>query len=65
MPEEASVNDTLGYALLKNGQADKSIAFLEKAARLRPNDSTIQSHLMQAYKAAGRSLDAKAKTSAQ
>jgi len=54
MPEEAAVLDTLGYALLKNGQAEKAVTFLEKAARLRPNDATIKTHLEQAQKAAGK-----------
>ena len=54
MPEDAGVIDTLGYALLKNGQAEKALSFLEKAARLRPDDATIQAHLAQAYKAAGK-----------
>ncbi len=54
MPEDAGVIDTLGYALLKNGQAEKAVSFLEKAARLRPDDATIQAHLAQAYKAAGK-----------
>lgn len=53
-PEDAAVLDTLGYALLKNGQAEKAVAFLEKAARLRPNDATIKAHLEQARKAAGK-----------
>jgi len=54
MPEDAGVIDTLGYALLKNGQADNALDFLEKAARLRPNDATIKAHLDQARKAAGK-----------
>jgi len=54
MPEDPAVLDTLGYALLKNGQADKAVTFLEKAARLRPNDATIKTHLDQARKAAGK-----------
>lgn len=55
LPEDPSVIDTLGYALLKNGQAVKAVAFFEKAARLRPNDAAIQSHLEQAKKAAKQS----------
>ena len=33
-PDDGGIIDTLGYALLKNGQVDKSLFFLEKAARL-------------------------------
>jgi tetratricopeptide (TPR) repeat protein len=50
--------DTLGYALLKNGQPDKSIIFLEKAASAMPEEITIQIHLARAYKSAGRNDEA-------
>jgi tetratricopeptide (TPR) repeat protein len=57
-PGDPGIMDTLGYALLKNGQVDKSIVFLEKAAMLVPKEAAIRLHLGQAYKAAGRRDDA-------
>jgi len=53
-PNVPNIIDTLGYALLKNGQTENSIVFLEKAFNLMPDETTIQLHLAQAYKAAGR-----------
>ncbi|MGK2907453.1 MAG: XrtA/PEP-CTERM system TPR-repeat protein PrsT [Desulfuromonadales bacterium] len=57
-PENPIIIDTLGYALLKNGEVEKSIVFLEKAANLMPGEVTIKLHLAQAYKEAGRRDDA-------
>ena len=63
-PDDPRIIDTLGYALLKNGQAEKSILFLEKAARLLPKETAIQLHLAEAYKAAGRTKEAVASLTA-
>ena len=63
-PNDPRIIDTLGYALLKNGQAEKSILFLEKAARLLPAEPAIQLHLAEAYKAAGRTEEAVASLTA-
>jgi Flp pilus assembly protein TadD len=57
-PNDPRIIDTLGYALLKNGQIKKSIVFLEKATSLMPQEASIHFHLAQAYKAAGRKDDA-------
>ncbi len=57
-PGSASVMDTLGYALLKNGKAEDAIPFLEKAIILMPQEASINLHLAQAYKAVGRNDDA-------
>jgi tetratricopeptide (TPR) repeat protein len=57
-PENARVMDTLGYALLQNGEVEKSIVFLEKAVRIMPTENSIHAHLAQAYKAGGRNEDA-------
>jgi putative PEP-CTERM system TPR-repeat lipoprotein len=53
-PEDPAIMDTLGYALLKNGQPGKSLVLLEKAAQLRPQDATIQDHLLQARQGAAK-----------
>ncbi len=53
-PNVPNIIDTLGYALLKNGQTEDSISFLEKAASLMPEEASVHIHLAQAYKAAGR-----------
>ncbi|RLB62105.1 MAG: hypothetical protein DRH08_12950, partial [Deltaproteobacteria bacterium] len=63
-PGNAGVIDTLGYALLKNGKAEESIPFLEKAITLMPQEASIHLHLAQAYKAVGRKDDAIASLSA-
>jgi tetratricopeptide (TPR) repeat protein len=57
-PNEVGIIDTLGYALLKNGRIEQSIAFLEKAKNILPEDAAVRIHLAQAYKAAGRKDDA-------
>ena len=57
-PNDPRIIDTLGYALLKNGQIEKSIVFLEKATSLLPKEASVHFHLAQAYKAAGRKDDA-------
>ena len=53
-PNVPQIIDTLGYALLKNGETENSIVFLEKASNMLPDEVAIQLHLGQAYKAAGR-----------
>ena len=53
-PNVPQIIDTLGYALLKNGETENSIVFLEKASNMLPDEAAIQLHLGQAYKAAGR-----------
>lgn len=53
-PEDPGIIDTVGYVFLKNDQPEKAVMFLEKAARLKPRDATIQAHLAQAVRAAGK-----------
>jgi putative PEP-CTERM system TPR-repeat lipoprotein len=48
----ASILDTFGFVLLKNGKASESVNILEKAARLMPRPS-IYYHLSMAYKELG------------
>ena len=54
-PENPDFLDTLGYTLLKKGQYEKALLFLQKAARLKPHEVTIQAHLAEAVKAAAKS----------
>jgi tetratricopeptide (TPR) repeat protein len=54
-PENPDFLDTLGYALLKKGQYEKALLFLQKAARLKPHEITIQAHLAEAVKAVAKS----------
>jgi len=62
-PNVPNIIDTLGYALLKNGQTENSIIFLEKASNMVPGEIAVQLHLAQAYKAAGRYDEAVARLS--
>lgn len=41
----ASVMDTLGYALLKNGRAKEALVVLERAKKLMPTNKDIDKHL--------------------
>lgn len=41
----ASVMDTLGYALLKNGRAKEAVVVLERAKKLMPTNKDIDTHL--------------------
>ena len=54
-PENPDFLDTLGFTLLKKGQHEKALLFLQKAARLKPHEATIQAHLAEAVKAAAKS----------
>lgn len=44
-PEDANVQDTLGWAYFKRGMLDEAIESLELAARLESEDLQIQDHL--------------------
>lgn len=52
--ENASVADTYGWILLKNGEVEKSIEILEKARERAPNSPDITQHLAEAYREAGQ-----------
>lgn len=54
--EDASYYYNLGTILLKLKQAGKSLAFLEKANRLHPHDSSIQQNLLIARNTLSQSL---------
>jgi putative PEP-CTERM system TPR-repeat lipoprotein len=53
-PANASIMDTLGYCLLKNGRVDEATKALEKAASLMPDNPSVHYHLALAYKRGGK-----------
>lgn len=48
-PKDGSVQDTLGFVLLKKGKAAEGLALLKKAAENVPDNPTIYYHLALAY----------------
>jgi len=52
-PNDGSVQDTLGFVLIKNKKYDQGIVALQKAAQLLPDNPTIHYHLALAYKEQG------------
>jgi tetratricopeptide (TPR) repeat protein len=58
-PDFFAAHNALGRVLLELGQTDRSIAELEKAARLSPNSVQTYFSLARAYQRAGRAEDVK------
>ncbi len=58
-PEDAAINDSLGWAWFKRGDFGKAIPILESAASRDPTISEISEHLGDAYWAAGRRIEAR------
>jgi tetratricopeptide (TPR) repeat protein len=58
-PDFFAAHNALGRVLLELGQTDRSIAELEKAARLAPNSVQTYFSLARAYQRAGRAEDVK------
>ena len=58
-PDDASITDSLGWALHVRGDHDKAIELLERAARGQPADAAINEHLGDAYYSAGRRFEAR------
>jgi putative PEP-CTERM system TPR-repeat lipoprotein len=56
---DASIMDTLGYALIKNNRSDDASRILEKAVSLMPDNPTIRYHLAIAYKETGKNAEAR------
>jgi putative PEP-CTERM system TPR-repeat lipoprotein len=52
-PERAEVQDTLGYALLKNNKHQDALKVMKTAASMSPASPTVQYHLALAYRANG------------
>ena len=58
-PDDASITDSLGWALYKRGRLDEAITVLQKAAMGDPAQAEIQEHLGDALYAAGRRFEAR------
>ena len=58
-PDDASITDSLGWALYKRGQLSEAIETLTKAAAGDPGQAEIHEHLGDALYAAGRRIEAR------
>ncbi len=52
-PGDGSVNDTVGFVLLKNGKIEEALKALKRAVKLLPDNPSVHYHLALAYKASG------------
>lgn len=57
-PNDGSIVDSLGWAMLRQGDVKDALAQLERAVELEPEDPVINAHLGDAYLAAGRRREA-------
>jgi tetratricopeptide (TPR) repeat protein len=57
-PNDGAMIDSLGWVLLRQGNAADAVKALERAVELEPEDASINGHLGDAYWAAGRKLEA-------
>ncbi|MBV9248351.1 MAG: tetratricopeptide repeat protein, partial [Acetobacteraceae bacterium] len=57
-PNDGALTDSLGWVMLRQGEVGNAVRTLEQAVELDPEDSTVNSHLGDAYWAAGRKLEA-------
>ena len=57
-PTDGAIIDSLGWVILRQGDVGGAVAKLERAIELDAADPTINSHLGDAYWAAGRKLEA-------
>ncbi|MAM88629.1 MAG: hypothetical protein CME36_15100 [unclassified Hahellaceae] len=57
-PENASIADTYGWIMFKQGYTSQSIEILEKAHGLQPESEDIALHLAEAYRALGKNSEA-------
>jgi Flp pilus assembly protein TadD len=58
-PDDASITDSLGWALFKRGRVDEAIETLSRAAVGDPAQSEIHEHLGDALYSAGRRIEAR------
>ena len=58
-PDDGAIVDSLGWAMYLNGEYESAVVQLEKAAEINPADSTINSHLGDAYWKVGRRNEAR------
>ena len=59
LPDSPEVNDTLGWILLKRGDAKKALAYFEKAVESFPENAVMRSHLGEAYLVLGEKTNAR------
>lgn len=57
-PDDGAIIDSLGWVLLRQGDAISAVKALERAVELVPEDATINGHLGDAYWETGRRLEA-------
>ncbi len=57
-PDDGSIRDSLGWAMLRENDVSGAIRTLEQAAEQIPEDPTVNYHLGSAYWAAGRKIEA-------
>ncbi|MES2136126.1 MAG: tetratricopeptide repeat protein, partial [Pseudomonadota bacterium] len=58
-PDDASITDSLGWALFKRGKTEEAIATLQKAAEKDADQAEIQEHLGDALFKSGRRYEAR------
>jgi tetratricopeptide (TPR) repeat protein len=58
-PDDASITDSLGWALFKRGRVDEAIQTLQRAAAKDPQQAEIHEHLGDALFKAGRRFEAR------
>ncbi|HEV8238199.1 MAG TPA: tetratricopeptide repeat protein [Thermoanaerobaculia bacterium] len=58
-PENAAYIDSLGWVYFRLGDFPHAVEQLEKAARMLPGDGTVQEHLGDALRAAGKGAEAR------
>jgi tetratricopeptide (TPR) repeat protein len=58
-PDDASITDSLGWALFKRGKVEDAIATLQRAAEKDPDQPEIQEHLGDALFKSGRRFEAR------
>src|SRR5262249_2847608 len=59
LPDQPSVNDTLGWIYYRKNMASQAIAYLESAAQKRPQEPLHHFHLGMAYMQTGQWTKAK------
>ncbi len=58
-PGDGAILDSLGWVKFRQGDVKDAVATLENAVRLVPEDPDVNTHLGDAYAAAGRQLEAR------
>lgn len=58
-PQDPNIADTLGWILVKSGQAERALKFLREARIRAPGSPAIREHLAQALEVTGRTAEAR------